>query len=116
MIAAQKKRLASIDGNVKDLDSDVPADLVPVVSENWRSFFKWRGKGSMPSAEKEKLQTFVKQAHAHGRRLRLWAAPDNLATWQELYGDNVDLINTDHLEAAARFVRSEKGETTLRPR
>jgi hypothetical protein len=112
VIAAQKERLACVDGNVKDLDSDEPADLVPVVSENWRSFFKWRGKGSIPSAEKEKLLTFVTKAHAHGRRLRLWAAPDNLATWQELFGDNVDLINTDHLEAAARFLRSEKGEST----
>lgn len=108
MIEAQKDRLASIDGTARDFDSDQPSDLIPVISENWRSFFKWRGKGPMPVAEREKLQSFVHKAHAHGRRLRLWGAPDNLATWRELYADNVDLINTDDLPGAARFLRSAK--------
>ena len=36
VITAQKERLACVDGNVKDSDSDESADLVPVVSENWR--------------------------------------------------------------------------------
>jgi hypothetical protein len=114
-IEADKDRLAAIDGNVHDLDSDQPADLIPVVSENWRSFFKWRGKGPMPAAEHEKLLSFVKKAHDHGRRLRLWAAPDNLATWQELYAANVDLINTDDLAGAARFLRSARSETATPP-
>ncbi len=77
IIEAQKDRLASIDGNASDLDSDQPADLIPVISENWRSFFKWRGKGPLPAGEREKLQSFVKRAHAHGRRIRFWAAPTN---------------------------------------
>ena len=63
VIAAQKERLACVDGNVKDLDSDEPADLVPVVSENCALVLQWRGKGPMPSAEREKLLTFVKKAH-----------------------------------------------------
>jgi hypothetical protein len=108
VIEAQKDRLASIDGKESDLDSDEPADLVPVVSENWRSFFKWRGKGPMPAEDREKLLSFVKKAHAHGRRLRLWAAPDKLAAWQELYAANVDLINTDDLAGAAAFLRNAK--------
>jgi Glycerophosphoryl diester phosphodiesterase family len=89
-------------------DSDELADLVPVISENWRTFFKWRGKGPLPADEREKLQSFVNKAHAHGRRIRFWNAPDNLAAWQELYAANVDLINTDDLPGAARFLHGVK--------
>ena len=108
IIEAENDRLASIDGKAGDLDSDEPADLIPVISENWRTFFKWRGKGPQPADEREKLQSFVKKAHAHGRRIRFWNAPDNLAAWQELYAANVDLINTDDLPGAARFLHSAK--------
>jgi hypothetical protein len=114
-IEADKDRLAAIDGKATDLDSDLAADLIPVISESWRSFFKWRGKGPLPAGEREKLLSFVKKAHDHGRRIRFWAAPDNLATWQELYSANVDLINTDDLAGAAQFLRNSLSEpaTTL---
>jgi len=114
-IEADKERLVGIDGNAHDLDSDQPADLVPVISENWRTFFKWRGRGLMPAAEHEKLLSFVKKAHDHGRRIRFWAAPDNLPTWKELYAANVDLINTDDLAGAARFLRNSQSEPATAP-
>ena len=62
MIEAEKDRVASIDGKASDLDSDQPSGLIPVISESWRSFFKWRGRGPIPPAEREKLQSFVKRA------------------------------------------------------
>jgi hypothetical protein len=103
-IAADSNRLVGIDGVWSDLDSDQPANLIPLISENWRSFFKWRGKGPIPPEEREKIRTAVQKAHAHGRRLRFWGAPDNPAVWQELYDDKVDLINTDDLPGIARFL------------
>jgi hypothetical protein len=108
VIEAQKERLASIDGTAGDLDSDKPADLIPVISENWHSFFKWRSRGPLPADEKQKLDSFVKRAHAHGRRIRFWAAPDRLPAWQALYAANVDLINTDNLPGAAEFLHTVK--------
>jgi hypothetical protein len=104
LIAADPNRLVGIDGTLSDLDSDQPADLIPLISDNWRSFFKWRGKGTIPPEEHEKILAAVQKAHAHGRRLRFWGAPDNAAVWQELYEDNVDLINTDDLPGIARFL------------
>ncbi len=108
VIEAQKDRLASIDGTVGDFDSSESADLVPVISESWRGLFKWRGKGPLPDEDKAKLETLVKKAHAHGRRVRFWAAPDRLPAWQALYAANVDLINTDNLAGAAEYLRSVK--------
>jgi Glycerophosphoryl diester phosphodiesterase family len=108
VIEAQKDRLASIDGTVGDFDSNESADLVPVISENWHSFFKWRGKGPLPADEQAKLDAFVKKAHDHGRCVRFWAAPDRQSAWEALYAANVDLINTDNLAGAAEFLHSVK--------
>jgi hypothetical protein len=103
-ITADATRLVGIDGTLSDLDSDEPANLVPLISHNWAAVFKWRGKGPIPPGDRQKIRSAVKKAHAHGRRLRFWGAPDNPAVWQELYDDGVDLINTDDLPGIARFL------------
>ncbi|HEV3299351.1 MAG TPA: hypothetical protein VG055_06910 [Planctomycetaceae bacterium] len=104
LIAADANRLVGIDGTLRDLDSDQPANLIPLISDNWRALFKWRGKGPIPPEEREKIRSAVQKAHAHGRRLRFWATPDNPAIWQELYDDGVDLLNVDDLPGVARFL------------
>jgi len=104
-ISADTVRYAGIDGRMSDLDSNAPANLMPLVSDNWMSHFRWRGQGDMPVAEKEKLHEFVAKAHAKGRRVRFWAIPSNRAVWSELSEAGVDLINTDDLPGLAGFLR-----------
>jgi hypothetical protein len=103
-IAADKTRFCGIDGRLSDLDSKQPADLLPLISDRWTSHFKWRGKGPMPAAEKEKLQQIVKKSHAAGRRVRFWATPESPALWKELSAAGVDLINTDRLADLQKFL------------
>jgi hypothetical protein len=112
VITADADRLVGIDGTLSDLDSDQPANLIPLISDNWRSFFKWRGKGPILPEEHEKIVSAVKKAHAHGRRLRFWATPDNPAIWQELYDDGVDLLNVDDLPGVARFLNDPARRST----
>jgi Glycerophosphoryl diester phosphodiesterase family len=104
LITADSDRLVGIDGTLRDLDSNQPADLIPLISDNWRALFKWRGDGPIPPEEREKIRSAVQEAHAHGRRLRFWATPDKPAVWQELYDDGVDLLNVDDLPGIARFL------------
>jgi hypothetical protein len=111
-IAADPHRLVGIDGTLSDLDSDQPADLIPLISDNWRSLFKWRGNGPIPPEERERIRSTVQKAHSHGRQLRFWGAPDNLAVWQELYDDGVDLINVDDLPGIARFLNDPARRST----
>ena len=66
-MAKQERRYAGYDGRAPDVNSDVPAGLMPWVSDNWTKLFKWRGDGPMPAAERAKLQEFVTAAHKHGR-------------------------------------------------
>ena len=95
-ITMQSPRFAACDGLAPDLDADVSPLLVPVVSEQWSKFFRWRGQGVMPPDELARLKEFVAKAHARGRKLRLWGAPDLPAAWRVLYENEVDLINTDN--------------------
>ena len=115
LITADATRLVGIDGTLSDLDSDAPANLIPLLSHNWAAVFKWRGKGPIPPQEREKIRSAVQKAHSHGRRLRFWGAPDNPVVWQELYDDGVDLINTDDLPGIARFLNDPARKSAAAP-
>ncbi len=103
-ITAQAKRYAAIDGRPPDLDSDVPAHLIPWISDNWALHFRWRGDGPMPEAERAKLRDFVAKAHKHGRMVRFWATPERVNVWEELRAAGVDLLNTDKLDEMQKFL------------
>jgi hypothetical protein len=104
VVAAQRERYVGIDGRTGDLDSDTPAHLMPWISDSWKNHFQWDGTGVMPAAEHAKLTDYVKRAHAKGRRIRFWAAPDRIETWRALSAAKVDLINTDDLVGLAKFL------------
>ena len=104
MFAGETIRYASIDGDLADLDSGTPADLIPWVSGNWGQSFKWRGSGPLPEADERKLKAIVAKAHQQGRRVRFWGAPDKPAFWSAMLANGVDLINTDDLAGVARFL------------
>lgn len=98
-------RFAALDGRLPDLDANPPVALVPLISDNWTKQFQWRGTGELPEQERAKLREMVRRTHAQGRRLRLWAAPDNAAAWKELSAAGVDLLNTDRLQELETFLR-----------
>lgn len=99
-------RFAALDGRLPDLDANPPVALVPLISDNWTKQFQWRGAGELPEQERVRLRDVVRRTHAQGRRLRLWAAPDNVAGWKELSEAGVDLLNTDRLTEMQMFLRS----------
>ena len=104
VIAANDPRYVGIDGRLSDLNSDQPADLLPMISDNWSNHFRWRGTGEIPAVEKKKLREVVTQAHNAGRRVRFWATPETPAMWMELYDAGVDAINTDRLDELQAFL------------
>lgn len=115
LLAAEPERLAAIDGRPTDLEADPPPGLVPWVSENWARLFSWRGSGPLPAEEQSRLREFVARAHAQGRRVRFWGAPDFEAGWRVQWEAGVDLINTDRLGALAQFLAAAEGASAGRP-
>lgn len=114
---AEKTRWAAYDGRLPDLDADdpPPATFVPLVSSSWGPTFRWRGQGPMPEAERARLRELVARAHAQGRRIRFWGAPDRVEAWRELHAAGVDLINTDRLKELSAFLL-ETAEAAAPPR
>lgn len=100
-------RFAAIDGRLPDLQTNPSRSLVPWVSDNWTKHFTWRGEGEFPAAERKKLESWVKQAHEQGRKIRFWAVPDQRRGWEVLRRAKVDLINTDNLTDLRAFLISE---------
>ncbi len=111
MFAGETVRYAALDGDLKDLDSSDPANLVPWISSNWSASFKWRGVGTISAEEKAKVKEIVAKAHARGRRVRFWGAPDKPVFWREMLDDGVDIINTDDLAGAQQFLMSKAAGT-----
>lgn len=113
LMAREPSRLAAYDGRLSDLDAPDARHFIPLISDNWTLHFKWRarpGDGSIPEGERTRLRELVARAHSQGRRLRLWATPDEPAMWKELRDAGVDLINTDKLSALAGFLKNGTSE------
>jgi Glycerophosphoryl diester phosphodiesterase family len=103
-IKNSRVRRAAIDGRPKDLGGSESAALIPWVSTSWGSMFKWKGEGSMPADEKQKLADHVAKAHAQKRKVRFWATPDRAEAWAAQRDAGVDLINTDKLAELRAFL------------
>lgn len=109
VIAANTDRDVACDAELRDLESNPPAELVPWISAQWSRSFKWNGKGAMPASELEQLQKIVRTCHEQHRKLRFWGAPDFPEFWKVLRDNDVDLINTDHLPECRQFL-IERGQ------
>jgi hypothetical protein len=109
LMKSQDVRYAGCDGRLTDLESDAPADLFPMISDNWTRYFTWRGDGAMPAEERLKLEEIVQTAHKKSRRVRFWATPDQPslsreALWRVLLTAGVDVLNTDDLKGLQEFL------------
>ena len=104
LMAAETLRYAALDGRLADLEGNDSKHLIPWVSDNWESNFKWRGHGPLPDDERQKLKEIVAKAHQKGRRIRFWATPDQPAFWRELQTAGVDLIGVDDLAGLQIFL------------
>lgn len=96
LMREQPVRYAGYDGRLKDLQSQVSTDFMPLISDNWNNHFEWRGEGEFPQDQRRTLDRIVERCHAYGRRIRFWATPDDPRMWAVLHEAGVDLIGTDH--------------------
>ena len=99
-----KERLASLDGRPADLGKKLSARLMPVVSDSYANHLSWRGAGQMPEEQFQKLSQLVKKVHAEGKKLRLWACPEDPAVWKKLREAGADFLSTDQLELVKEFL------------
>ncbi len=87
-----------------------PVSLVPLITQDYRQAFRWRGSGPMPRDQRYRLARLVEAAHAvPGRRLRIIHAPVDAAVYRVLREAGVDLIGTKNLERSALLLTRPSG-------
>jgi hypothetical protein len=105
MIKDEQNRLAFIDEDLRKTYQDTTAvDVYKMASCKYSNLVKWKGDGLMPDDEQKKLCQYVIMAHKYGKKVRLWASPENDTVWRELLKCGVDLINTDKLVVLKNFL------------
>ena len=107
-LGAEPERLCALDGRLADLDAEppVPRGRMPWISDAWSRVSDWTGADTMLDDERARVRDLVARAHAEGRELRFWGAPDRREGWQALRELGVDRIGTDRPKVAAAWVRS----------
>ncbi len=102
------KRYVFIDGRLSDLGKSISKNVMPLISINWKKEFNWRGYKEFPSKEEEHLLELIKKVHSEQKMIRFWGSPDNLKSWELLYLNNVDLINTDKIAELYNYIHTNK--------
>ena len=104
-IAHQYCRYVFIDENlIKMAREKNSADLYPIASCNYNKILCRNGQETISKKERESLCRYVQIAHQNGKKVRLWASPENTTVWKELLNCGVDLINTDKLVELKTFL------------
>ena len=58
--------------------------------------------------EKEHFLELIKKVHSERKMIRFWGSPDNIKSWELLYLNGVDLINTDKVAELYNYIYTNK--------
>ena len=94
------------DGELTQKYSEAAQTKIAMLSSNFKNFSSWSGETDLRKEDEMKLVSGIIKAHAAGKTVRFWNAPDNNITWKKLIELNVDFINTDRIEPSANFLIS----------
>ncbi|QMW03577.1 histidinol-phosphatase [Spirosoma foliorum] len=109
-LAKAKSRLMSVDGRPSDLGKGYNSAVMAFISDSYPNQLKWRGAGEMPADEVEKLRQLVERVHKEGKKLRLWASPEDPIVWAKLRKSGVDFISTDQHVLVKDFLLKGAGK------
>ena len=95
------------DGDFKDGKIQyTPEQLkrIALISTDFRKFARnWNGKGRMINPELDAVMGAIEAAHAAGKPIRFWDAPEGTTAYFTLHRLGVDFFNTDHPAQCALF-------------
>ena len=87
-----------------------PADLkkIVMISDNFETYSKWDGINKLPATDSLRIINVIREAHAEGKKIRLWGAPDTQQCWLTLMHMGIDVINTDKVKECRAFLDRTK--------
>ncbi len=79
-------------------------DKIVMISDDFRKYSRWNGSGILPAEDSINISKVITEAHAKGKLVRLWGAPDTETCWGALVRLNADVINTDRVKGCRLFL------------
>jgi len=97
-------QLMTLDGRPSDLGKNYSTTLMPFISEHAGKICQVTNYEEVGAVEIRRIYEFAAKAKAQGKKVRLWATPENEELWEELVKAKVGLINTDDLGRLRRYL------------
>jgi len=84
-----------------------PQDLqrIGLISASFRKYTQWNGKGLIVKPELDKIKHLIDSVHYLNKKIRFWATPDNVNTWQTLIALGVDYLGTDDVLGLTNYLK-----------
>ena len=77
-------QLMTLDGRPSDLPKNYPNTLMPFISEHVGKVCQVKSYDEVGEKEIQRIYELVAKAKAQGKKVRLWATPEDEQLWQEL--------------------------------
>lgn len=84
---------------------------IALVSDDFRRYSSWNGKGRIPTEELDKLEAVIDRVHQLGKKIRFWGSPDLSNAWMTFINLGADVLNTDQVDAVADYLRKRPSNT-----
>ncbi|WP_336514815.1 alkaline phosphatase [Pollutibacter soli] len=99
------------DGDLNASYSPEELNKIEMMSGNFQQYSVWKGTGLLPENDKARISAAVQKAHEANKKIRFWAAPDNINSWNTFVSLGIDYLNTDRVEALATFLKQYPDRT-----
>ena len=107
-LLADSLQLMTLDGRPEDLPQNYPTQIMPFISENAGKVCQVNSYEEVDEAAIRRIYQLTAKAKAQGKKVRLWATPEDEQLWTILQDAGVGLINTDDLGRLRRFLLKDK--------
>lgn len=94
------------DGRPENVYTPAQMAHIGLISQAFQKYSKWNGEGPLLEKDKKKIQKMVSDVHDLGKKVRIWATPDNINSWKTMMALGVDYLNTDKVRELGDYLRT----------
>ena len=102
----QYPKFIYFDGRPENTYSPAQMAHIGLISQAFQKYSKWNGEGPLPEKDKKAIQKMISQVHDLGKKVRVWATPDNINSWKTMMALGVDYLNTDNVRELGDYLRT----------
>lgn len=94
------------DGRPENVYTPAQMAHIGLISQAFQQYSKWNGEGPILEKDKKKIQKMISSVHDLGKKVRIWATPDNINSWKTMMALDVDYLNTDKVRELGDYLRT----------